>query len=66
MKLFRLFKYEYCLSLSIFTAGDELQWGDEIHWPTSTALPPIMVSVPIMVTPSRSNKSKCHGEENMK
>ena len=33
---------------------------------SSTALPPIMVSVPLMVTPSRSNKSKCHGEENMK
>ena len=31
-----------------------------------TALPPIMVNVPIMVTPSWSNKSKCHGEENMK
>ena len=30
------FKCEYCLSLSVFTAGDELHWGDEIHWPTST------------------------------
>ena len=29
------FKYEYCLSLSIFTAGDELHWGDEIHWLSS-------------------------------
>ena len=31
--VFHLFKYEYCLSLSIFTAGDELHWGDEIRYP---------------------------------
>ena len=36
-KLFHLFKCEYCESLSVFTASDELHWGDEIiHWPTST------------------------------
>ena len=34
-KLFHLFKCEYFLPLSIFTAVDELHWGDEIHWPTS-------------------------------
>ena len=28
-------KCEYCMSLNVFTAGDELNWGDEIHWPTS-------------------------------
>ena len=37
-KLFHLFKCEYCLSLSVFMAGDELHWGDEIHWPTSRAV----------------------------
>ena len=37
-KLFHLFKCEYCLSLSIFMAGDELHWGDEIHWLTSRVL----------------------------
>ena len=36
--LFHLFKYEYCLSLSIFTADDELHWGDKIHWLTSRAI----------------------------
>ena len=34
--IFHLFKCEYCMSLSVFTAGDELHWGDEIHWPTSS------------------------------
>ena len=28
-------KVASCLSLGVFTAGDELHWGDEIHWPTS-------------------------------
>ena len=28
-------KVASCLSLGVFTVGDELHWGDEIHWLTS-------------------------------
>ena len=37
-KLFHLVKCKYCLSLGVFTAGDELHWDDEIHWPTSRVM----------------------------
>ena len=37
-EVFHLFKCEYCLSLRVFTACDELHWDDEIHWPTSTVM----------------------------
>ena len=37
-QLFHLLKYEYCLSLAIFTASDELHLGDKIHWLSSIQL----------------------------
>ena len=41
MQLFHLFKYEYCLSLPIFTADDELHLGDETHWLSSSGGEPV-------------------------
>ena len=65
INLMIIYDVENTFSMKNYKSSRKLRVG--MNWSTTTtALPPIMVSVPIMVTPSRSNKSKCHGEENMK